>query len=337
VIHSNAEAEVALAALEHVISISRVEMYKPIQIAEVLYRLRTKGGFTALELDKYKNPSKAWRDQVTDRLMGKHSTSTAQFQNHLWGPSAMPPEYLLQLDEVNRANAEIEKRIYKAVFDKQVDLIGCRNSIISLISADELEKLFSKFADPALVSSRDRLFEIIVSSVLQAALFDQKIFLSVLGFEANASGSLGAISRLVSSRQIPLQVARLGRTNAADAGIDVWTNFGVLVNVKHRLIDRALIEQIILDTPKGELLIVCLGVTQDATDFLAQASHEREITFLTLAEIWDECDNFVSSHETWKFFKAALLHQFDEEFPMALTLTSFLEERGYIEDLVEEL
>ena len=327
----------ALTALDKVIAKSRVEMYKPIQIAEVLYHLRIKGDFTALELDKYKNPSVAWRNQVTDRIMGKHSTSTAQFQHHVWSPSAMPPEALAVLDELNRSNATIEKLIYKAVLDKQVDLIDFRNSIISLISAQELEQLFAKFADPSLASSRDRLFEIIVSSVLQAALFDQKIFLSVLGLEASMHGSLGAISRLVSSRQIPLQVARLGRTNAADAGIDVWTNFGVLVNVKHRVVDRVLIDQILLDTPKGELLIVCLGVTQDVTDYLAHGTHGREIAFLTLHEIWDECDNFTSNHQTWKFFKTTLLHQFDEEFPMALSLMAFLQERGYVEDLVDKM
>lgn len=52
--------------LDNFINKQRVAMYKPIQVAEILYRVRT--GKDEMSLDKlsnvenYRNPSKRWRD-----------------------------------------------------------------------------------------------------------------------------------------------------------------------------------------------------------------------------------------------------------------------------------
>ena len=45
-------------ALDKIISKSRVHLYKPIQIAEILYRIRNFGDIDPLNLESYRNESK---------------------------------------------------------------------------------------------------------------------------------------------------------------------------------------------------------------------------------------------------------------------------------------
>ena len=56
--------EDAKNALDRVIQKSRVHLYKPIQIAEILYRDRTVGDIDLLDLNTYRSKSKKWRDDV---------------------------------------------------------------------------------------------------------------------------------------------------------------------------------------------------------------------------------------------------------------------------------
>ena len=79
-----ATASDAKARLDLIIRKSRVDMYKPIQIAEVLYHSRVHGDVDCARLADFKNRSIQWRDQVTMQLLGKRSSSSAQFQHNLW-------------------------------------------------------------------------------------------------------------------------------------------------------------------------------------------------------------------------------------------------------------
>ena len=51
----------AKQALDKIISKGRLHLYKPIQIAEILYRDRTEGDINLSDLDTYRNASKRWR------------------------------------------------------------------------------------------------------------------------------------------------------------------------------------------------------------------------------------------------------------------------------------
>jgi hypothetical protein len=65
--------------LDLLISKQRVHMYKPIQVAEILYHTR-QGELTLdqikNQLEAYRNPSKRWRDSVTRLLLDQISTSS---------------------------------------------------------------------------------------------------------------------------------------------------------------------------------------------------------------------------------------------------------------------
>src|SRR3989344_6803763 len=100
-------------ALAKIIRKSRVHLYKPIQIAEILYYNRTGRGVNPAELETYRNASKRWRDEVTKRLVGRVSTSSQKFQDNIFERNAMPPSVLRELADYNRKNGGVvESYIY---------------------------------------------------------------------------------------------------------------------------------------------------------------------------------------------------------------------------------
>lgn len=62
----------AKQALDKIISKGRVHLYKPIQIAEILYRDRIEGDINLSDLDTYRNASKRWRDVICLRFLEEH-------------------------------------------------------------------------------------------------------------------------------------------------------------------------------------------------------------------------------------------------------------------------
>src|SRR5699024_4927244 len=95
-------------------------MYKPIQIAEILkaYRFGEKD-LDLNDLNTYRTKSKRWRDDVTIRLIGRVSTSSARFQDNLFEANAIPPNVLSILGEENNLkNGVIESYIYHRFKEK---------------------------------------------------------------------------------------------------------------------------------------------------------------------------------------------------------------------------
>ena len=84
----------AKEALDKIISKSRIHFYKPIQIAEILYRIRKYGDVNPLNLEEYRNESKRWRDEISIQLLGRRCTSSARFQDDLFNDNAIPPKVL---------------------------------------------------------------------------------------------------------------------------------------------------------------------------------------------------------------------------------------------------
>lgn len=60
--------EEAKTRLDLIIGKSRVDLYKPIHIAEVLHRSHTVGDFDVAKLETFQNPSLRWRNEITQKL-----------------------------------------------------------------------------------------------------------------------------------------------------------------------------------------------------------------------------------------------------------------------------
>jgi len=103
-------------ALETVIRKSRVHLYKPIQIAEILFHHRTGKGLDLNDLESYRNISKRWRDEVSLLLVGRRSTSSQKYQDNVFESNAMPPALLAELGEENKkGKGFVEAFIYKSL------------------------------------------------------------------------------------------------------------------------------------------------------------------------------------------------------------------------------
>lgn len=99
--------EKAKQALDTIIKKSRVHLYKPIQIAEILYRHRSEDDWDLEDLESYRNVSKKWRDVVSLRLVGRKSTSSQKYQDNVFETNAMPPKLLSCLGAINKRSEGI--------------------------------------------------------------------------------------------------------------------------------------------------------------------------------------------------------------------------------------
>ena len=106
--------------LDEIIRKGRADLYKPIQIAEVLNRSRLDASIDVTNLASFQNPSVHWRDEITIRFTGKRSTSSARYQHDVWNITAMPQDFLSVLDRENkRLRGAIERYIYRIYFERQ--------------------------------------------------------------------------------------------------------------------------------------------------------------------------------------------------------------------------
>ena len=104
----------AKSALDKVIDKARIHLYKPIQVAEILYRHRTEGDIKLAELEIYRNGSKKWRDVICFKFLRRTSTSSARYQDDVFNENAIPPSVLIALGEENKAkNGIVEAYVYK--------------------------------------------------------------------------------------------------------------------------------------------------------------------------------------------------------------------------------
>lgn len=255
--------------LDIVIKKSRVHLYKPIQIAEILYRDRVNKDIDLARLETYRTKSKKWRDQISGWLLGRICTSSARFQDDLFNDNAVPPRVLIVLGEENRrTNGSVEAYIYSCFLDKYRQL---RNALDHAASAspksfdlEEFLRLFNR--EPGLKRSIDKVYEIVVYALFSVLVDELKVVIEVKSdkskksllaeFEDFTKRVIGIDSKNTSIIG-PAKLFRLGVTNAADRGLDMWANFGPVVQIKHLTLDEELAENIVTSIRADRIVIVC--------------------------------------------------------------------------------
>jgi len=223
----------AKARLDLIIAKGRVDLYKPIQIAEVLRHSRIEGGIDIRDVETFRNLSVHLRDAVTDRLVGKHSTSSARYQHDVWNKNAMPPELLIVLNAENkRTNGAIERYIYLRYTERQETVAN----ILVLIQAAtpenfRLESLLNLFVtQKGIRRSIDKAYEIVAHSLFETIVVELQATVKVSvpdtskellkEFADLARVLLGLEEGELSCEQ-PAHIYRVGVTNAADRGLDM--------------------------------------------------------------------------------------------------------------------
>ena len=256
-------------ALDTVITKSRIHLYKPIQIAEILYHIRRYGDINPLELEEYRTKSKKWRDDICKALLGRICTSSARFQDDLFNDNAIPPTILNVLNTENiRTNGAVEAYIYRCFTNKHNKLSAalsyCMNSTKDSFNVQKfIDSFWSK---PGLKRSLDKIYEIIVYSLFSTLVdsLNLKVEVSVNKEHFDILSEFEDFSRKVMCIDFSNPtfsqdacVYRVGVTNTADRGLDMYSNWGPAIQIKHLSLDISLAENIVSSVSSDRIVIVC--------------------------------------------------------------------------------
>jgi len=265
----------AKKALDAVIRKSRVHLYKPIQIAEILYRDRVFKDIDLLSLEDYRTKSKRWRDDVCQVLLGRVCTSSAKFQDDLFNDTAIPPALIAELGKENRrTGGGVEAYIYSRFTSKHSQLAEALDYCLGSSKDTFMVKQFidSFWNEPGLKRSLDKIYEIIVyalfSTLVDALNLQVEISVDEENFEMLSEFSDFAKMVMCIDFSNPsyvqdAKVYRVGVTNAADRGLDMYSNWGPAIQIKHLSLDVELAKSIVDSVSSDKIVIVCKDAERD--------------------------------------------------------------------------
>ena len=333
--------------LDSLIKKARVDMYKPIQIAEVLRQSRLKGEINVGVLDSFRNPSLRWRDEITKRLLGKISTSSARYQHDVWNETAMPLHLLKILDKENkRTKGDVERYIYLR-FNERQETVASMISFIEKASPKSfrLDELLEKFIKQAGIKrSVDKAYEIVAYSLFETVVsaLQATIKVSVPSSSKNLLSEFSDLARVLlgvdadkPSWETAAHIYRVGVTNAADRGLDMWANFGPAIQVKHLTLDGSLAQSIIDQVESDHIVIVCRDADAKVIEVVAkQINWGRRVRGIVreseLVAWYARCLRGENSAILAKPLLKRLSEGFKAEFPQAGAMVEFLQDRGYL-------
>lgn len=347
---SNVTSRHAKNAIDSIIKKSRVHLYKPIQIAEILYhhRLQSNNAIDLDSLESYRTQSKKWRDDVCSKLLNRVSTSSAKFQDNLFENNAVPPSVLSALGLINKNGGGIvEAYIYNAFEEKYLQLDNALSYCVKN-SKDtfSLSDFLSEFWDqPGLKRSLDKIFEIVVYSLFEvlAKTIEIKIDIhfnpeksEILKEFSDFSQKVLNLSPDSSRKTFDGHFYRVGVTNAADRGLDMYANFGSVVQIKHLSLDEELAENVVTSITSDKIIIVCKDIEKKAiTSLLSQIGWRSRIqSIITISDLVDWYNKALTgsySNIIGDQVIETLLNEIKAEFPSVgdSYFQEFKENRGY--------
>lgn len=339
--------EQAKRQLDKVISKGRVHFYKPFQIAEILRRNRS-GELTDLrDLESYKNASRHWRDEVSVRLVGRRSTSSARYQDDIFNESACPPSALAALGEYNKAtDGGVEAYIYR-MFEAKLSSIGIILGKLreATTSTFDLSTIINTFEQrPGLKRSIDKVFEITVYALFSTIVRALRLRVSLTVGNADTRmledfgdflNKVAGLKKGETSLIVDAHLFRLGSTNAADLGLDMIANFGLAIQVKHLTLDLEAINDICEGLDAERVVIVCKDTEVTVVDAVIKQLGLSDrlqgvVTFSDLTAWYSMCLSEPHQESLGAMLIADFVREFTNEFPsLDGSLDAFMEERKY--------
>jgi type II restriction enzyme len=300
--------------LDNVIKKGRVHFYKPIQVAEILYRDRVYKDIDLAHLETYRSTSKKWRNEICGQFVGRVSTSSSKYQDDIFNQTAVPPEALVALGAVNRAeNGSVEAYIYNRFserFNQLSDALGyCISNEKETFNLNEFLDIF--WNEPGLRRSIDKIYEIVAyalfSSLIDALEVSVEISMNpdkqdLLMEFADFAKNVIQLSSAESSIKLKARINRVGVTNAADRGLDMWANFGLAIQIKHLSLTEELASNIVSSVSADRIVIVCKDI-------------EERIIISLLTQIgWkSRIQSVITESQLLNWYNKALRGQFSNE------------------------
>lgn len=333
-------------ALDKIIRKSRVHLYKPMQIAEILFHQRLGVSLDLRDLETYRNVSKKWRDEVSNKLVGRICTSSQKFQDNIFESNAMPPPLLEELGDFNREqHGLVEAYIYLRL-RKRLSMVIEGLDYVQQTGMDgfDLQNFLDLFTEePGLKRSVDKVYEIVVYSLFSTIVRALRVEVSLSVEEADPEilADFNHFLELVlglseerTSITLPAKLYRVGVTNAADRGLDMWANFGSAVQVKHISLSEDLAEDVSQTISADRIVLICLDAEAAIIDRITRQlpfsdRFQGIITLSDLKEWYSLCLSDKYKGTLGEQILKDLEREFKSEFPVTAEIDLFLEERGY--------
>jgi len=260
----------AKQALDNLIKIARVHFYKPIQIAEILYNARLyPDSINLARLEDYRKISKKWRDAISIELVGNRSTSNSRYQDDLFNDNAIPPVILEELGKENiRTGGAVESYIYRQFVNRRSQLAQALDYVLEATTESfELKTFIDSFRHEAgLRRSIDKAFEVVVYALFSTLVnaLDLQVEISIDADKQNILTEFSDFANKVMclddenfvSNQ-SARVFRVGVANAADRGLDMYSNWGPAIQIKHLSLSEEKAEEIVNSVTSDRIVIVC--------------------------------------------------------------------------------
>jgi len=343
--------EKAKQALDNVINKSRVHLYKPIQVAEILFRIRAYGDIDPLKLEDYRTKSKKWRDTISLPLLGRVCTSSARFQDDLFNDNAIPPSILYELSKENiKTGGAVEAYIYKRFTNKHSQLADALNYCLKASKESFDVKVFidSFWNEPGLKRSLDKIYEIIVyalfATLTEALELKVEISVAEENFELlkefeDFTQKVMCLDISNTSHIEDARVFRVGVTNAADRGLDMYSNWGPAIQIKHLSLDEELASSIVNSVASDKIVIVCKDAEKNViVSLLTQIGWKNRIqsvvTESNLVGWYEKALRGTYSEILGDELLDCLCEEIAEEFPSVDDTPAILKERHY--ELIED-
>jgi len=265
----------AKQCLDKVIDKARVHLYKPIQIAEILYRDRMQQDINLKDLSTYRTQSRKWRDIVCLDFLGRTSTSSARYQDDVFNDNATPPDVLFLLGKENkRKNGIVEAYIYRKFAQRYSQMSTGINYCVShnIGDFDVAEFLSLFWHEPGLRRSVDKIYEIIVYSLFSALVEALDVYveismnkskIDILAEFEDFAKKVMLLSAKEPVLKMKARINRVGVTNASDRGLDMWANFGLAIQIKHLSLTEELAENVVSSVSSDRIVIVCKEAEQN--------------------------------------------------------------------------
>lgn len=342
-----ANKEEAFEKLNSLLKNARLQHYRPIRLAEILYKARVNDvDFSGIE--NFRVDSRKWRDEVTQRLTGDVSTSSIDYQDRFFDHIPLP--IIQKLHEINIERPGIVenyiyhycKRDWGALFylDSKLDKVepekfSMENFLRGFTSIEEVKRNIGKVYEIisyALLSTLVETLEAKISLSLenpnQELLEDFKDFTELfLGVKPSKTS--------FSTKATPY---RFGRAYAADVGIDIQTNFGMAIQVKAVTLDEDIVEEA-EDIPAGQVVIVGkegdMGLIKNIVKKLGLSDKVRGFATINDLKRWSNLCFLKYSEEMGEILLNKLRQEITTEFRQINEMGDFLEERGYREGQLE--
>ena len=350
----------AKSRLDFIINKTRTRYYKPIQIAEVLYRSRVYKDINVANLEDYRTKSKKWRDDVSKILLDTYSTSSSRFQDDLWNNNAMPPEIMKTLDRNNKENSGVvERYIYYRFIERQSGIVEIIDQLKKGLSSPQnfyLEELLKLFrTKPGLKRSIDKCYEIVTYSLFETIVttIEAEITVKISPNKIDLVSEFQDLTKVllnIDTQHIEwteaAHIYRVGVTNAADRGLAMWANFGIAIQVKHLTLDENSVRQIVdgIESDRASaalrdrIVIVCRDIDASIINtIIKQIGWGKRVRGIIkesqLIRWYENCLRGKFSDTLALKLMQLLIESFDTEFPEASNyahkITNFCEQRNY--------